>query len=118
MLMYNNIIIGVEMNNIEDDITAETVDTKNCAGVFIRCTVKDESADSCVAVIHKKIVTSPYGLLNIKVQHLIDGEDGTVSGCVRNVTFDDHVIAVFSYSNSSGLIGRKAFTIAPNGMCT
>lgn len=76
----------------------------------------DISADSCVAVAHEKNVTTKYGLLNIKVQQLFEGTDGVVSGCVQNISFDQHYIAVFSYSDSNRMIGSRAVSVVRSGM--
>ena len=92
-----------------DDIVAEAIQDTTCSGVYVQCTLKSQSADSCVVVSHNKTTSSEYGLL---VQEL----SNQAGGCIESVSLNTHYLAVFGFNRETGIIGKRAVSIVGSGM--
>lgn len=111
---YNMKGIGAmkHSNSIHDCLLTED-STSDDSNTCISCSLTNRTVGTCVVVVHLKpslLRNSFRGLQDISVTLLNKSAvDGTCSGCIDGVSFNDYVIVVFAYHNGTVVSGSHVF---------
>lgn len=91
-----------ESSNTITECVAIKDHTSSTSACF-KCNLMSNFDGTCVAIAHTKmsilVLNSSQGLSDITVVRLNKSSGSFCGGCVDGITFDDHTVVVFAYSD-------------------